>query len=103
MPININISPQQNDNFVGRYLQFYQPMVLNSLVVSLVPVAILSLQVDLLSSKSDDILLFYQSQLDTDGQGVLKNIGLTSARISIAGTFTVALNMIIKVSIWRRI
>ena len=48
MPIIINISPQQNDNFVGRYLQFYQPMVLNSLVVSLVPVAILSLQVDLL-------------------------------------------------------
>ena len=28
-----------------RYLQFYQPMVLNSLVVSLIPVAILSLQV----------------------------------------------------------
>ena len=52
---------------------------------------------------ADDILLFYQSQLDTDGQGVLKNIGVTSARISIAGAFTVALNMIIKVSIWRRI
>ena len=81
-------------------------MVLNSLVVSLVPVAILSLQVDLLSSKSDDILFLHvvnQSQLDTDGQGVLKNIGVTSARISIAGAFTVALNMIIKVSIWRRI
>ena len=81
-------------------------MVLNSLVVSLVPVAILSLQVDLLSSKSDDILFLHvanQSQLDTDGQGVLKNIGVTSARISIAGTFTVALNMIIKVSICRRI
>ena len=80
-------------------------MVLNSLVVSLVPVAILSLQVDLLSSKSDDILFLHvvnQSQLDTDGQGVLKNIGVTSARISIAGAFTVALNIIIKVSICRR-
>ena len=30
---------------IPRYLQFYQPMVLNSLVVSLIPVAILSLQV----------------------------------------------------------
>ena len=30
---------------IARYLQFYQPMVLNSLVVSLIPVAILSLQV----------------------------------------------------------
>jgi len=63
------------------YLQFYQPMVLNSLVVSLIPVAILSLQ----------------SQLDTDGQGVLRNIGLTSARLFIAGAVTICLNMIIKV------
>ena len=45
--------------FFGRYLQFYQPMVLNSLVVSLVPVAILSLQVDLLSSKSTMQTIYY--------------------------------------------
>merc|ERR1719234_218519 len=63
------------------YLQFYQPMVLNSLVVSLIPIAILSLQ----------------SQLDTDGQGVLRNIWLTAARLSIAGAVSICLNMIIKV------
>ena len=39
----------------------------------------------------------HQSQLDTDGQGVLRNIGLTSARLFIAGAVTICLNMIIKV------
>jgi len=63
------------------YLQFYQPMVLNSLVVSLIPVAILSLQ----------------SQLDTERQGVLRNIWLTSTRLLIAAAITICLNMIIKV------
>ena len=41
--------------------------------------------------------LFHQSQLDTDGQGVLRNIWLTAARLSIAGAVSICLNMIIKV------
>ena len=39
----------------------------------------------------------YQSQLDSERQGVLRNIGLTSLRLSIAAALTVSLNMIIKV------
>ena len=100
-------------------------MVLNSLVVSLIPVAILSLQVFFMldiatvmmmvivevavmsmvvlidtAMPQDNYLKIkpnHQSQLDTDGQGVLRNIGLTSARLLIAGAVTICLNMIIKV------
>ena len=44
----------------------------------------------------------HQSQLDTDGQGVLRNIWLTAVRLSIAGAVSIGLNMIIKVNedIW---
>ena len=76
-------------------------MVLNSLVVSLIPVAILSLQVAnpplRLKPVSRVISCRHQSQLDTDGQGVLRNIWLTAARLSIAGAVSIGLNMIIKV------
>ena len=39
----------------------------------------------------------YQSQLDTERQGVLRNMWLTSARLSTAAALTISLNMIIKV------
>ena len=94
-----------------RYLQFYQPMVLNSLVVSLIPVAILSLQVgnQTANEKESKILNNVsepaghlsdtsQSQLDTERQGVLRNMWLTSARLSTAAALTISLNMIIKVN-----
>lgn len=64
------------------YLQFYQPMVITSLIVSLVPTAILSLQ----------------SQSDNLPAGVAKNIGLSAARIVIAVLITVCLNTILKVA-----
>eukprot|EP00092_Neocalanus_flemingeri_P010313 GFUD01011110.1.p1 GENE.GFUD01011110.1~~GFUD01011110.1.p1 ORF type:complete len:1009 (-),score=246.24 GFUD01011110.1:254-3280(-) len=64
------------------YLQFYQAMVITSLIVSLVPTTILSLQ----------------SQADNLPRGVTKNIGLSAARIVIAVFITVCLNTILKVS-----
>ena len=41
----------------------------------------------------------YQSQLDTERQGVLRNMWLTSARLSTAAALTISLNMIIKVNL----
>jgi len=65
------------------YLQWYQAMVITSLVVSLVPTAILSLQ----------------SQSDASPVGVLRNIGISVARMAVAVFITVCLNIILKVII----
>jgi len=65
------------------YLQFYQQMVINSIVVSLIPVAILSLQ----------------SQPDKTSPGVLKNLGLAIVRVIVAISLTFGINIIFKVSI----
>ena len=45
----------------------------------------------------------HQSQLDTERQGVLRNIWLTSTRLLIAAAITICLNMIIKVNkfVWK--
>jgi len=64
------------------YLQFYQQMVINSLVVSLIPVAILSLQ----------------SQADNPSSGLIKNLFYSIMRVVIAGSVTLAINIILKVS-----
>ena len=57
-------------------------MVLTSLVVSLVPVAVLSLQ--------------SQSDLSAP-RGVLRNVGVASLRIAVALIITLCLNIILKV------
>jgi len=64
------------------YLQFYQPMVITSLIVSLVPITILSLQ----------------SQADQTPVGVVRNIVLAIARIVIAVIITLCLNTILKLA-----
>merc|ERR1719509_253119 len=56
-------------------------MVLNSLVVSLAPIAILSLQ----------------SQCEPPGTGVVRHLGLAVARVGVAAAVTACLNIIIKV------
>ena len=65
------------------YLQFYQVMILTSLVVSLVPVTILSLQ--------------SQSDMAT-ASGLLGNLGLSSLRVIVALGITLCLNIIMKVT-----
>jgi len=64
------------------YLQFYQTMLITSLVVSLVPVAVLSLQ--------------SQSDLSTP-VGLLNNIAVASLRVIVALAVTVCLNIITKI------
>ena len=66
------------------WLQFYQVMVITSLVVSLVPVTLLSLQ----------------SQADSApgrAQGLLANTGVAAVRIIVAFSITLCLNIILKV------
>ena len=66
------------------YLQFYQTMIITSLVVSLVPVTILSLQ----------------SQSDLSSPvGLCSNIGVAALRIIVAFSITLCLNIILKVSL----
>lgn len=66
------------------YLQFYQTMIITSLVVSLVPVTILSLQ----------------SQSDLSSPvGLCSNIGVATLRIIVAFSITLCLNIILKVFI----
>ena len=64
------------------WLQFYQVMVITSLVVSLVPVAVLSLQ--------------SQSDLSPP-RGILSNVGVSGLRIAVALIITLCLNIILKV------
>ena len=69
--------------FIVWYLQLYQTMVITSLVVSLVPVAILSLQ-----SQSDQLPV-----------GIIPNLSISTVRIVTAVVITICLNTIIKVSL----
>ena len=64
------------------YVQFYQVMIISSLVVSLLPVAILA--------------LLSQSE-STSSSGVCKNIVNAAIRIIVCLAATIALNIIIKV------
>ena len=64
------------------YVQFYQVMIISSLVVSLLPVAILA--------------LLSQSET-TSSSGVCKNIVNAAIRIIVCLAATIALNIIIKV------
>lgn len=67
------------------YLQFYQPMVLNSLVVSFIPFAILSLQ-----SQTDDVSA-------TRNMSIVSNIMSVLIKISLVLISTFAFNLILKV------
>jgi len=63
------------------YLQFYQPMVISSLVFSFIPVAVLSLQ----------------SEVEATGQrGIRRNLGLSVVRIFFAVAVTIGLNIVMK-------
>ena len=65
------------------YLQFYQPMILTSIVVSFIPVAMASLQ----------------SQADrTSSTSILKNLGVAFLRALIVLALTLAVNTLLKVS-----
>ena len=64
------------------WLQFYQVMVLTSLVLSLVPVAVLSLQ--------------SQSDLSAP-RGIFSNVAVAGLRVTVALVITLCLNIILKV------
>ncbi len=66
------------------YCQFYQPMVINSLAVSFIPQAILSLQ-----SQMDEPAKLRQN-------GVLRNVGRVAVRIGLVLIATLALNTMMK-------
>ena len=66
------------------WLQFYRVMILTSLVISLVPVAVLSIQ--------------SQSDLSAP-RGILSNMGVAGLRITVALIITLCLNIILKVSL----
>ena len=68
------------------YLQFYQTMIITSLVVSFLPIFCLSLQ----------------SQSDLSPRGLRNNILVTALRLLVAIFIALCLNVILKVMISRR-
>ena len=67
------------------YLQFYQTMIITSLVVSFLPIFCLSLQ----------------SQSDLSPRGLRNNILVTALRLLVALFISLCLNVILKVMIYR--
>jgi hypothetical protein len=70
------------------YLQFYQPMVLSSLVVSFIPVAIASLQ-----SHGD------RNNSNTN-PGIVRNLFLSICRTIAVLALAVVVNVLLKVSVF---